>query len=424
MAGFWVRHRRGAQELEVHGADLAKRAGSALFAADERIRATVDELGFAEAELGSDAIRHLSEALVAARRHLSDAFRLNRLNHDAFRGTSDEVRTRYARIVELCEQVETVLDEQTSAIADRTARARRAPEVIAEVRADIARLRARIQSARETVQRLAARYAREALAEMAAHPAEAEQLLGFAEHSVGVAERRHEHGRREQGIVALEASVASVRRAATLLDAVETFEVDALRAEVTLAALVEESRRNLAVALKEPRSRGVTTAIAELRAALAALPAAGVNTDPLGHLGRLREANAALDAALAAARERETSPIPRVGHVRHAIEDADRLLDVARDAIAGHPGWIGAEALTRLAESERIRVDLGHALGGPTATITVTVDAHREQVIAMARRVAHLASESLQLARRDIEATRPHTLRRRQRPREAQAAVS
>lgn len=424
MAGFWVRHRRGAQELEVHGADLAKRAGSALFAADERIRAAADELGFAEAELGSDAIRHLSEALVAARGHLSDAFRLNRLNHDAFRGTSDEVRARYVRIVELCEQVESVLDEQTSAIADRMARARRAPEVIAEVRADIERLRARIQPARETVRRLAARYAREALADVAAHPAEAEQLLGFAEHSVGVAERRHEHGRRELGLVALEASVASVRRAATLLDAVETFEVEALRAEATLAALVGESRRNLAVALKEPRSRGVTTAIAELQAALAALPAAGVNTDPLGHLGRLREANAALDAAIAAARERATSPIPRVGHVRHAIEDADRLLDVARDAIAGHPGWIGAEALTRLAESERIRVDLGHALGGPTATITVTVDDHREQVIAMARRVAHLASESLQLARRDIEATRPHALRRRQRPREAQAAVS
>jgi exonuclease VII small subunit len=424
MAGFWVRHRRGAQELEVRGADLAKRAGSALFAADERIRATVDELGFAEAELGSDAIMPLSEALVAARGHLSDAFRLNRLNHDAFQGTSDEVRARYVRIVELCEQVESVLDEQTSAMADRMARARRAPEVIAEARADIERLRARIQPARETIERLSARYARETLADVAAHPAEAEQLLGFAEHSVGVAERRHEHGRREQGIVALEASVASVRRAAALLDAVETFEVDALRAEVALAALVEESRRNLAVALKEPRSRGVTTAIAELRAAHAALPAAGVNTDPLGHLGRLREGNAALDAAIAAARENASRPIPRVGQVRHAIEAADRLLDIARDAIAGHPGWIGAEALTRLAESERIRVDLGHALGGPAATITVAVEDHRELVIAMARRVAHLASESLQLARRDIDASRTHALRRRQRPREAQAAVS
>lgn len=413
MAGFWVRHRRGAQELEVHGADLAKRAGSALFAADERIRATVDELGFAEAELGSDAIRHLSEALVAARGHLSDAFRLNRLNHDAFRGTSDEVRARYVRIVELCEQVESVLDEQTSAMADRMARARRAPEVMAEARADIERLRAGIPHARETIQRLAARCSLEAVADVADHPAEAEQLLGFAEHSVGVAERRHEHGRREQGIVALEASVASVRRAATLLDAVETFEVDALRAEATLAALVEESRRNLAVALKEPRSRGVTTAIAELQAALGALPAAGVNADPLGHLGRVREANAALDAAIAAAREHATRPIPRVGHVRHAIDAADRLLDVARDAIAGHPGWIGAEALTRLAECERIRVDLGHALGGPAATITVTVEGHREQVISMAQRVAVLAREALQLARRDIDASRQDPARSR-----------
>ena len=103
MAGFRVRRRRGAQQLEVHDAELAKRAGRALVAADERIRVTADELGFAEAELGLDATAQLSEALVAARRHLSDAFRLNRLNHDAIPGTADEVRARYVRIVELCE---------------------------------------------------------------------------------------------------------------------------------------------------------------------------------------------------------------------------------------------------------------------------------------------------------------------------------
>lgn len=406
MAGFWVRHRRGAQELEVRDADLAKRAGSALFAADERIRATIDELGFAEAELGSDAIRPLSEALVEARRDLSDAFRLNRLNHDAFPGAADDVRARYVRIVELCEQVERVLDEQTSAMADRMARARRAPEVIAEARADIERLRGRIQPARETVQRLAARYAREALADVAAHPAEVEQLLGFAEHSLGVAERRHANGQREQGLVALEASVASVRRAAALLDAVETFEVDALRAEATLAALVEESRRNLAVALKEPRSRGVTTAIAELQAALAVLPAAGVNTDPLGHLSRVREANAVLDAAIAAAREHATPPIPPAALVHHTIADADRLIDAARDAIGGHRGRIGPDALRRLAESERIRIDLAHSLGNPAATITAIDQEYRAQLIAMARRAASLANEAAHLARRDIAAFR------------------
>ena len=408
MAGFRVRRRRDARKLEVRDADLAKRAGRALVAADERIRITADELGFAVAELGADATTQLSDALVAVRRHVSDAFRLNRLNHDAIPGTVDEVRARYERIVQLCEWVEDVLDEQTSALADRVGRARRAPEIIAGVRADAEHLRARIPHARDTIDRLVARYAGEALARVEANPAEAEQLLGFAEHSVGVAERRREAGQREQASVALEASVESVRRAATLLDAVETFEVEALRAESALAAVVEESRRDLAAALEEPRSRRVADTIGELRAALAALPPTGVNTDPFTHLSRLREARAVLESAITAARERATDLIPLVNHVHHAIKDADRQLHAARDAIAGHPGWIGPEALTRLAESERIRIDLGHSLGVSAATTTVMDRDHRDQMIAMARRIAYLAGEALHLARRDIDASRHH----------------
>ena len=406
MAGFRVRRRPSAQQLQVHDAELAKRAGRALVAADERIRAAVDELGFAEAELGADATTQLGEALLAVRRHLRDAFRLNRLNHDAIPGSADEVRARYLRVVELCEWAEDVLDEQTSALAERMRRARRAPEIIAGVRADTELLRARIPHASETIERLAARYAREALVHVEGNVAEADQLLGFAEHSVGVAERRRSAGQREQASVALDASVESVRRAATLLDSVENFEVEALRAESALAAVVEESRRDLAAALEEPRSPRVVDTIGELQAALAALPPAGVNTDPFAHLSRLRAARAALDAAITAARERATDLIPQFNHVHRAINDADRHLDVARDAIAGHPGWIGAEALARLAASERARIDLGHSLGGSTATITVKDRDHREQLIAMAQRVAFLAGEALHLARRDIDASR------------------
>jgi len=51
-------------------------------------------------------------------------------------------------------------------------------------------------------------------------------------------------------------------------------------------------------------------------------------------------------------------------------------------------------------------MDLGHYVGISTATITVGDEAHREQLIAMAGRVAALASESLHLARRDIRASR------------------
>ncbi|WP_353814840.1 hypothetical protein [Agromyces sp. SYSU T00266] len=423
MAGFWARRRRGAPELEAHDAELATRAGSALFAADDRLRAAAEELGFAEAELGRDAIAEPAEVLAVARRQLGEAFRLNRRNHDAMPGPADEIRARYLRVVDLCEAVERVLDEQAAELGERMSRARRAPDVVAGVRADLVHARARFPYVRATLDRLGARYAREALADFDATLAEADQLLGFAEHSLRVAERRRSEGESSHADVALEASARSVRRAATLLDAVETFEVEALRAEAALPALADDCRRALALALGAPHSPAAAAAITELQAALAALPATGVNTDPVGHLRRLREARAALDAAMAiappAARERATRdhesagpPAPPVGHVHHAVRDADRRLDVARDAVAGHPGWIGAEALTRLAESERIRVDLGHYLGSASSEVTVIVTDvdRRAQAIAMARRAATLASESLSLARRDIGAMRAQGL--------------
>ncbi|MEI5585062.1 MULTISPECIES: hypothetical protein [unclassified Agromyces] len=405
MAGFRVRRRRSARDLEVHDAELAKRAGSALFAADERIRAAAEEFAFAEAELGGDATSRLSGVLEEARGRLSEAFRLNRWEPVA----ADEMRVRHSRVIELCESIGQLLDDSTLMLADSVARVRRTPVVFTEVLVETGRLRARIPAARGIVDRLAARYARSALTPVAAHPAEAEQLLAFAEHSVGVAARRRAAGQLEQASHALEASAASLRRAAALLDAVDEFEIDLLRAEADLVSAVEGARRALAGAAPEPHSRRLGDAIAELRAALADLPVIGVNTDPLAHLARVRQAHQALDAAAAPARERAPRVTPaehRPHRVHHAIEDADRRLDAARDAVAGHPGWIGAAALTRLAESERIRLDLAHCLGSPTETVAVIDADHGARVLAMAGRVAYLASEAVQLARRDVDAFR------------------
>ncbi|KQZ82107.1 hypothetical protein ASD56_14560 [Microbacterium sp. Root166] len=407
MAGFWGKRKRDNEELAAQDADLARQARAALVSADERLRVTSDELTFAEIELGAEPTKDLREALEAVRTHLAEAFHLHQLNHDEIPDTPEELRTRNARIVQLCEWAEDLLDDRTSALAAPIERARRAPEIIAGVRADAERLRTRLPGARETVERLAARYSASALAQVEANPAEAEQLLSFAEHSAGIAERRREAGQREQANLALEACTEAARRAATLIDAVETFEVEALRAESTLSAIVEDSRDDIAVALREPHTPAVSAAIAELQAALASLPGAGVNADPFTLLSRLRTANAGLDDAIAAARERAARPIPPLEHVRHSIDDGDRQLAVARDVIAGHRGWIGADARTRLAEAERIRIDLDRYLGTSASVATTIDDDHREQAMAMSRRVAFLAGEALQLAQRDIDSSRP-----------------
>jgi hypothetical protein len=398
MAGFWGRRKREQEELAAQDADLARRAEQALVGADERIRTTTDELSFAEAELGESLTADLRKALAAVRTHLREAFQLHQLNHDEIPDTVEELRTRNARILQLCDWAQDLLDEKTSVLADSIARVRRAPEVIAQVRADAAALSARIPQTNEAVARLSARYSDSAMHQITASAAEAEQLISFATHSADVSERRRAAKQNEEANVALETATEATRRASALLDAVEDFEIEALRAESTLAEVVADSRGDLIAARTAPSVPAVAEAVSALQNALAALTPSGMPNDPFAELSQLRDANSALDDAIAKARHRAENPLPSIAQVQHSIDDADRQLGVARGLISGHRGWIGADARTRLAEAERLRVDLPDLLPSEDT---------REAALVQARRVAHLASEALQLAQRDIDSSRP-----------------
>lgn len=401
-SGFWGRARRAKQaqqaEIDAHDKDLAMKAGVALVDADERIRLMNDELSFAEAELGSSATQDLKDALVNVRKYMGEAFHLNQLNVDDIPDTPDELRTRNARIVQICEWAMGLLEEKSSVLEEAVAIVRQTPAVLEGVKRDSERLRARIPDAQASIDRLALRYSDAALHQVGDNPAEAAQLLTFAEHSADVSMRRRDAGQNEQSRLALEASTEAVRRVHTLLDAVENYEIEALRAESTLAAVIADSRGDLVAARDVPRTQEVEDAAKRLTDALAALPPAGERTDPFASLSRLRAANTGLDEAIAKARDRAARPIPSQGQVSTAIDDADRQIAVANDVISGHRGWIGSAPRTRLAEAERIRNELVSYRGG---------EDEREQALALARRAGSLASEALQLAQRDIDESRP-----------------
>jgi hypothetical protein len=399
MAGFWGKRKREQQaEIDAQDADLARRAQQALVGADERIRATTEELAFAEAELGPKSTKDLREALTAVRTHLAEAFQLHQLNHDEIPDTPEELRTRNARIVQLCDWAEDLLDDRTTVLADAISRIRRAPEVLAGVRADAERLRERIPNATNVVERLRTRYAASAVHQIENAPAEAEQVLSFALHSADVSTRRREAGRAEEANLALEAATESVRRAESLLDGVEDFEIEALRAESTLGEVVADSRGDLVEARRITGSAEIAAAMRDLEKALDALPAPGTLGDPFAQLSQLRTANTALDVAVAKARKRAERPLPSPAQVRHAVDDADRQIAVAGSLINGHRGWIGADARTRLAEAERTRADIERL---------PDEDDSLETALHLSRRAGQLASEALQLAQRDIDQARP-----------------
>ncbi|MDQ1215378.1 hypothetical protein [Microbacterium arborescens] len=163
MAGFWGRRKREQQDVADADANLAREADIALVGADERLRVTSDEMVFAEAELGEEATAPLREAIAAVRHHLGEAFHLKQLNHDEIPDTPEEVRTRNARIVQLCEWAQDLLDDRVSALSEAIERARRAPEILAGIRADVATLRERIAPARAVIERVSSRYHPDAL---------------------------------------------------------------------------------------------------------------------------------------------------------------------------------------------------------------------------------------------------------------------
>ncbi|MBS1906716.1 MAG: hypothetical protein JST33_09145 [Actinobacteria bacterium] len=398
MAGFWGRRKREQEELQAQDADLARRAEQAIVAADERIRTSADELAFATAELGDEMTVDFHAALDAVRTHMGEAFQLHQLNHDEIPDTPEELRTRNARIVQLCQWAEDLIDEKSAAIADAVTRVRNAPQVVAKVRADAAELEARVPQAQASVDRLATRYSDTAMQRITKSAEEAAQLVAFATHGADVFERRRDAGRNQEAVLALETATEATRRAAALLDAVDDFEIEALRAESTLAEVVADSRNDLAALPLAPDAPAVVAAATTLQQALGSLAPAGARTDPFGELNRLRAANTALDAAITAARYRAEHPLPTIDAVQHALDDADRQLGVARGLIEGHRGWIGADARTRLAEAERLRVDVPSLL---------PAEETREQALSGARRVAQLAAEALQLAQHDIDRSRP-----------------
>lgn len=377
-------------------AELTRTAGSAIVKADEKVRLADDELNFAIADFGEGATAEFAAAIQRARQRLGEAFQLNQQLSDHIPDTDAQRREWTERIIALCQSAESLIAEQQSAVAARRTAANRTPSDIVNVRADIRRALDGVPEARATVARLAERYTDAALAPIADNADQAEQLLEFAERTAAVAESRIAASRTAEAGTVVHAGAETVRRAQALLAAVGEFEVEALHAESTLAAMVAESRAELieARAIPGPQRRGrIDAAIAELERELATLPLPGSRLDPVGSLSTLRQANSALDDAVAELADRAVRKERQKAQLMTAIDDAERQIAAARELVTDYRAPIGPDARTRLAEAER-ELD------------AMTDESEPERAIVRVRRAAGLAADAAALARADIENAR------------------
>ncbi|WP_204162103.1 TPM domain-containing protein [Rathayibacter sp. VKM Ac-2803] len=399
------RRRRAAEAVEASLDELATQAGSALVHADDAVRTSEQEVGFAEAQFGSDATGPFREALVTAKGVLGEAFSLQQRLDDSEPETDQERRDGYARILELCAGIDRVLDEKAEAFEQLRALEKNAPEVAAQLSARVATVSERLSPTRSILADLAARYAPSAIDDVSDDADEAEDRLRFARDGAGSALEAISSGDTGRAAVLLRAGQQAAEQASGLLDAVATRATDLREAEGSLAARLAEIRadvaqgRALAAASTDPESaalaQNVGAAVAETTAALDGIErdASATPRDPLGLLERLTAADATIDTAVGGYRDAQAQQQRERAALTAELTAARSRVSAAEDFIASRRGAVGSEARTRVAEAARA--------AEYAAQIAAT---DPREALASAQRASSLAQQALDRARSEASA--------------------
>ncbi|MFF8266292.1 TPM domain-containing protein [Streptomyces sp. NPDC016562] len=384
---------------------LDAEAKSLLVQTDDAIRTSTEELGFATAQFGEEAVGPFTAALEHAKGELTQAFRLRQQLDDAH-PEDDAVRRRMLdEIVARCTEANRRLDAESADFDRLRDLEKNAPQALAAVQERVRDLTGRTTTAGATVTALAGLYADSASAPVASHPERAEDRLLFATTELGEARAAVEGGDNGRAAVHVRAAESAVDQATTLVDAVERRARELAEAAGALPGALNETESDLADArgLLTGTAKGTSTAdlrgrIGRAEAVLADVQretAAG-RYDPIDALRRVEEADAALDQALAGVRERESGRQRAVALLDQAMLSARSAIGAATDYITTTRGAIGSEARTRLAEAGR---HLERAV-----SLTAADPADPAGALAQAQRADELARQAQRLAEQDVRA--------------------
>ncbi len=339
-------------------AELEADASHALIETDDAVRTSDQELGFASARFGEHAARPFAAAVTAARAELAAAFRLRQLLDDDFPATEQQQRTMLTEISARCAEANRLLDEQSEAFDRLQDLEARAPRVLAEVLAHATQQTERLPHSRHILAQLAARYTPPAVAAVASSPDQAAERLEFAAGSLGDAQQALAADQTDKAAVFLQAAESAADQASDLLDGVEHMEAELTQAASALPAALREIAAELAEATAlESGGTADDRAAAVAGALAAAATVRGLQDsgpfDALGALRELERADAALDHALASARDDRDRQNRARAVLDQAMLVARSSVTAAEDFIGTRRGAVGAQARTRLAEAQR-----------------------------------------------------------------------
>jgi len=362
VGGFVLLFRRGGDRgIRGRGSQsqLDAQAASALIALDDRVREADLELGFAIAQFGASSTLEFQAVLASARQELAEAFRLGHARETTSRESERVTRANTLQIIALCKKSLSRLDTIETSFA-----ARRHSEVDAGATANslnsqLATARDRLAQAQAHVTTASTHYVPPALQPLHSPLTRATEYLAQAERQLQSATSAiSPSGVNAVSDLLHEASI-DLHRAENELASCERGLTELADTDAAVEQLRNSSRADIAEAravremAPDPQNaETIAAAIAELEAAISSTaPQSNELRDPLSRLNALSDAAAALDHALASARNQQQ----RFDHARAAYEGT---LVAARSQISVVKGLMSsgrasARARTRLAEAER-----------------------------------------------------------------------
>ena len=347
------------------------RANILLVRLDDAVAQADDNLGFAIAQFGEERSHSFTDALVAARRDLTESFRLKQRLDDSQPDTATQQREWNARIIHLCESAERALSQEEATFDALRRRETDAPTQLGEVRMLVVATSMRLPTIQSALSALAARYSPAALESVIDNVSRARELLTTAGQGAEAANARLVDPLAIDVADRVQNARATATRAVRLLDAVDALGATLTEQSDRLTRLASQSRADLTEARDARDSAPDPTSGAAIGSAVTGLESVLEPLDtasPAASLARLESAVATLDSALASARNQTE----RLEHASAALVgvlvSARSQIAATQDFIASRRGGVGTDARTRLAEAERL-LEVAEAQSDPVAAL-------------------------------------------------------
>ncbi|MEU1214037.1 TPM domain-containing protein [Streptomyces sp. NPDC005790] len=361
-AGGWGQEAGGAAEPPVPLPELDARAKEDLVDTDDAVRTSEEELGFATAQFGEEQAAPFASAVQHAKAGLTAAFRLRQQLDDAFPEDDATRRRMLDEIIGRCADANGRLDAMSEDFDRLRALERTAPQAVATAETTFRELIARVSASETALGAMRDSYAESAAAPAAGDIEQAEDRMAFTTSALDQARQAVDSGDNARAAVYVRAAEGAIKQVSTLVDGVDRRAGELAEAAERLPGALTETEADLADArgLLDGTPEGVPTADLRGRAARAEAVVGAVREelssgpyDPVDALRRVEEADAALDEALAGAREREQGGRRARSLLDQAMLTARAAIGAAADFITTNRGAVGSQARTRLAEAQR-----------------------------------------------------------------------